>query len=141
MSELDLAWMGGILEGEGSIGIEFNRSVSKNGSHYVRVGIGNTDMALLEPFQVRWGGTIHDHGNPGQFRMWNYSVNSRLAGVLLRDLIPYLRGRKSKQAEWALYFQGSKSSLHRKDVDPGEEVAWREACRQELMQAGKGEPV
>lgn len=46
VSDLDLGWLGGLFDGEGSI------STQREGRNYPRVDIVNTDKALLEKAQA-----------------------------------------------------------------------------------------
>ena len=117
MNKLDKAWMAGIFEGEGSIGIR--KQTKRNWTSLV-VLITSTDMELLEPFHKEFGGSIKWYkmkGNRKQAYCW--SIWSRSANSFLELLIPYFRvPRIIKKAELAIRFQGQKLNANEFRNDP-----------------------
>lgn len=86
ISDLDLGWVAGFLEGEGTFG-----RYRTNGRHsYPRVSCGSTDLDQLERLQALLGGigTIHkgkvregrEHHKP--YWMWQLSAGKQATGVM-----------------------------------------------------------
>jgi len=110
MRDTDLAYMAGIVDGEGSINLikASSRHRHPAGEIYAQLGVTNTNEWVIRWFQYTFGGSINKD-KKGCYR-WN--VTHRKAAKILRVLLPYLRIKKP-QAELAILFQSRKiSSKH-----------------------------
>ncbi len=115
ISEADLAYTAGIIDGEGNIGIYPNTShLTKAGKtvHRMRVRVTNTDEWLIHWLKENYGGSIGvvDRGtlygrNWKPAWWWTLSCNPALR--FLKLILPYLRLKKP-QAELAVRFQEGK---------------------------------
>lgn len=108
-----LAYMAGIIDGEGCIGI--NRRDHPNGSTYYRmhVRVTNTDRRLLDWIAERWGGSVsgplrNDYGNAsGRCRaVYQWQVSGDRAAAMLLGVRPFLV-LKASQALLAVEFQST----------------------------------
>jgi len=118
-SEPDLAWLAGIVDGEGTIGI--HRTNVKSQKHpYLRphIQIANTDLRILEKARViltAITGRLHNtvvtnKGGNGQKKGYRIAANTQSAAVLLLPLlIPHLAGKR-EQAELVLDFSTRRCS-------------------------------
>ncbi len=114
-----LAYIAGIVDGEGYIGIKTN-GWGKNGRprYVIRVGVGNSDISLIQLLQVEFGGSVYG-GNRHLTRtdgspyrpFWKWELCSRKAASFIESILPYLRIKKP-QAELALKFQSRKVPGH-----------------------------
>jgi hypothetical protein len=110
----DLAWLAGILDGEGSIGLYKNG----NGKNYVRVTITNTDPLMyvaikkilhhhLIPVYIIMDGQDRDKGWRDKWRM--AFTGNTAPTRLLTTILPFLISKK-EEAELALEYIRSRSS-------------------------------
>lgn len=91
-SELEIAWLAGLLEGEGT----FN--ITDLGG--IRVSIEMTDLDILQRIQRALGfGSIGKPRARGTNKqIWTFSVSSRLdVEQLLIAILPYMGERRSKK--------------------------------------------
>lgn len=106
MTELDLVWLAGFFDGEGSVGVyETGRKTEGKGKPAMKRGlflhacITQKDTAPLIWCKSRWGGSLcmrkdtEDRFGTG---VWNWSVNSRKAYAFLREIYPYLKFKKER---------------------------------------------
>lgn len=106
-----LAYLAGIIDGEGSI-VPYNKSAAKR---YWRIVVGNTSEDLIQWLKSNFGGTVHDRRqswnswlgeappHQGQRHMWGWYIG-RQADVfaILSAVEPYLvikRGRANVALE------------------------------------------
>jgi len=105
LSDLDLGWIAGFLEGEGTFG-----RYKTNGKHaYARVVCGSSDLDQIERLQTLLGGvgTIHktkvregrEHHKP--FWNWQLSAGKQAEGVM-RLVYPHMSPRRQGQIDDAL---------------------------------------
>jgi len=105
-----LAYVAGIVDGEGSIGIYENTTTRRRGKSqfYMQVSITNTDKTLLDMIQRRWPSYLPDaprkRPSPRHKTVWRWRVASRKALSFLRDIRPYLF-MKADRADLAIKFQ------------------------------------
>lgn len=97
----ELAYLAGILDGEGTIGGSMYWAPrSRHGSAVVRVRVFNTDLRLLNWIHERCGGVVHAGGAPlgraKQVYLWE--IKRKPAAALLAAVAPYLV-LKRRQAE------------------------------------------
>jgi hypothetical protein len=87
VTESDIGWTAGILDGEGHLGI------AKPPNYGVKVSVGNTDMRMLIRLRELWGGKIYfneNHGSPRNKPFWHWQIFGKMAYPMLRVVEPYL---------------------------------------------------
>lgn len=86
MNKIDLGWVAGIVDGEGSI-------VLMPGYRAPRVTVVSTDIEILKTLKILVGGYIYPRKDKRKhtFQAWMWVVNSRFALDLLKEIAPYLR--------------------------------------------------
>jgi len=106
-SEILLAWMAGIFEGEGSIRID--KPTRRNMGSLV-IDLPNTDKEITDPFFTEWGGHYRKVEACGRKRAyWRWRIASRNAFAFLLELYPYFRTeRVRRRAELGISFQRQK---------------------------------
>ena len=109
MKAVDLAYMAGIVDGEGCIAID--RFTNKNLPSYcyrLKLRVGNTNRWLIEQLRFSFGGnikTVKQRGNAKE--AWEWYLAGENAAYCLKLLLPYLR-IKRPQAELGIKFQSHK---------------------------------
>jgi len=101
MNPLDLAYLAGIFDGEGTISVSY--ATSPNGrapSLSCRLSIGNTCLELLEWVQSVAGGKIYTPHvlMPNAKQYWNWVLLGRPASALAAELLPHLRVKHRQAA-------------------------------------------
>jgi len=108
MSEIDLAWAAGFIEGEGSIFIGRRwREDRKNWETRVVISVSNTNRTLLEVLRKLFGGSIyprnmekrHKSGNLGRKQIYQWDLHYRLALACAYKIHPFMRGPKKRVIE------------------------------------------
>jgi len=110
-----LAYVAGIIDGEGSIGLHKNTQ-KKNPSYTVTVYVGNTNEWLIQFLKMQFGGyiTTSSQPNPRAKPIWRWEIRARKAYKFLELILPYLQ-MKRPQAELAIEFQARRQKfLHLK---------------------------
>lgn len=99
-SEVDRAYLAGVIDGEGSIFATYRESDHNLG---VRVNVCNTDARLIEWIAARWVGrvTVTDRTKYGQKPIHRWDADGKNAVEVLRAALPYLV-IKREQADVAL---------------------------------------
>lgn len=96
MTELDWAYLAGLIDGDGSIGL----------SHTVQVRFFNTDLEiigwLLEKFPDAKLHKANSNSSYGHQLCLTVRWNGVKAKPILEGIYPYLRGKKKELAELAL---------------------------------------
>ncbi len=128
--ELRLAWLGGIIDGEGTISFasKFSHSSRQNNYHFrPYVSITNSDMTMVEEIksildEIGCGYYIRSAGNPSKRKEnWKeytqvYAEGMRRLHRLLPILIPYLVSKR-RQAEAVLqYIESRFTGEHKEPV-------------------------
>ena len=132
--KLELAYIAGIFDGEGCIGI----ARSKNGRYYhliAELGMANKYISHLLKFH--FGGSVHEIPKPDNCQVqWHWRVASVKADMFLRTIVPYLRLKKA-EAQLGIEFQ---KGLHRKRkaVIPDEVLVVRQAQKILMSKLKKG---
>src|SRR4029450_5738541 len=90
----DVAYLAGLLDGEGSICIF--RSTHRDGSprHWINVTIGNTHHGVLEWIRSIFGVRIASNAEqykPQNHETWRWRVNAKEAAITLRLVSAYLK--------------------------------------------------
>lgn len=113
MSEMDLAYAAGFLDGEGCF------SISKSNHWKASVSCSNTDREIVAWFHENFGG--HFYKNPTKRRanhrpVYQWKVVSNNAAAVCSLIAPYLR-QKTEQAlliialQQTMNFQGARKGL------------------------------
>lgn len=128
MDKTDLAYVAGIIDGEGCISFSGRKAIGegKNYSIYrVNVTVGNTSYWLLEYLQSNFGGSISSHykiptgKNHKPAGQW--ALRNRSACKFLELILPYLHMKKL-QAELALKFQARRHNAGGKRLSAEEQA-------------------
>jgi hypothetical protein len=110
LTPIDLAWVAGLFEGEGSIRI--NTPTRRNRGHLV-VDMVNTDIECVAIFQDNWPGymrPVKAKGNRKDY--YRYRAAALVAASFLVDVLPHLRtSRVRRKALLGLEFQAQKSKM------------------------------
>lgn len=106
---VELAWMAGLFEGEGSVRINCR---TKRNRAFLRAEIVNVDESLVAPFNDRWPGWFRKIEGKGNRRdHWRWVVATVKAAVFLAEIEPFVRSQRMKdRIALALEFQGQKST-------------------------------
>lgn len=132
MNEVELAYIAGIMDGEGCIGIHQQRMYSQclihksklrawqsrhheNDAVYTyrsNIAISNTNKAVLEYIKGLMGGTVCSiiHNHPKWRDSWEWRASTKQACSIIKLLLPYLR-IKRKQAELLIKYQQFKETI------------------------------
>lgn len=97
-TELDAAYMAGIIDGEGSMGVYYgvdNHNDNRKGKRYYQkhLAITNTDKRLIEYLSSVWGGSFRGYPNHGFRNSYIYHISWSSEADLLHILeatLPYL---------------------------------------------------
>lgn len=111
MKRTDLAYLAGIVDGEGSIQIRKHRDkrVSPGFCYQLVINVANTNEWLINWIHLNFGGNIYRKRKLAQHykQVYLWSASSLQAKTLLELVLPYLRIKKV-QTEIALQFQSKK---------------------------------
>jgi len=117
MKEIEIAYMAGVFDGEGSIIIgKSKQSTNRIGIGYqLLLSLGMADKSIPDLFCSTFGGFVFDiPAHRTEFvknalkTQWIWRINSKKAMQCLEILIPYLRVKKD-EARLAITFQTAKS--------------------------------
>lgn len=120
ISDIEMSWLAGILDGEGSIGISRLISHRKNATLTPRISIGNTNMeiinhviSILKKIPITMFIEKRQKVNNKNWKEAVVIQISHISGVkdLLNKVTPFLIGKKS-QAVLLLSFVNSRMKLY-----------------------------
>lgn len=100
MTELDLAWLAGIIDGEGCIRI---RKKSNKLHWFITILINSSDLYMIPHVNDLIPGTISRFCKSYGSDQLGWEITGKRAYYLLKDLLPYLRV-KHEQAAKAIEF-------------------------------------
>lgn len=129
-----LAYLAGIIDGEGSIGIEkLSPYKSRKKTYYAaRLCIINTDIALIHWLKENFtGGSWNERKVlPHQKRCYRWHIFGTNLERLLIAVRPYLI-IKTKQADCVIQFRKTVSKTNRSisEETSAEQFGWYDACR------------
>jgi hypothetical protein len=109
MTDQELAFAAGFMEGEGTVRI--NRPTQRNKGHLV-VSTVNTDESLIAWFQERWPGYCKPATGlrPDQRPAWVWTIAARRALAFLEQIEPFVVSwRMHERIETARWWQRIKS--------------------------------
>jgi len=131
--EIDAAWLAGVIDGEGTIGIWRQWSNDRSGFKYSPVVVAtNTNLAFLGRFAGLVDGKIWVKGMPRKPRhkkAWQVRVHSRVVPLLL-ERIRHQLVIKQRQADFVLEFcrAVAASPVHNRGLQPEFERLYR-SCK------------
>lgn len=100
MDAVNLAYVAGLIDGEGCIHMENSRTTFRP-----RLSVGMTEPALplLQELHAEWGGTLYQQRQATErwAAAWTWHCGGPWAAVVLRAVQPYLR-LKAGQADLAI---------------------------------------
>ena len=133
-----LAYLAGLLDGEGNVGIAsaFDKKKSKNRSYYPHLMIANTYEPVMRWLEDLVGGTVDVHvpsTNKAHYKTcYRWRLHGKNAETFLRAVRPYLR-IKHEQADVVFELQkvrGKNATLHGTLTEA--QVAEREALKMRI---------
>ncbi len=110
MKRTDLAYVAGIVDGEGCIDItRRTRPGHKYSDFALRVTVTSTDLWLCQMLQMGFGGKVSERSKLRitRNRTWDWRVERAHAGRFLELILPYLH-LKRPQAELGIKFQDAR---------------------------------
>lgn len=129
-----LNYIAGFIDGEGCINITWPR---KKNSFFLRVSIANTDLGLLKSVKkdLGIGGiSLKRPSKKSRFKSYQYWVAGCKALLVLKKLLPFLRGKK-EEALLGIKFQEEKTrfskslndtkGLSQKVISKREKIYWK----------------
>lgn len=133
VSETELAYAAGILDGEGNIAIRLRHNQHGVKYHSLVVTVGSTDLVLIDWMHERFGGTkrINQRGEqkPQHKQLHVWQVNTLEAETFLAAVRPYLV-IKGEQARLGLALRARIGAAGVR-LEPGEHEA-RDELRLQL---------
>lgn len=140
ITETNLAYIAGMLDGEGCISINKrkDKEYKRGHSFYANLRITNTYLPVLLWIQDQFGGLgsiVEQPRKENRKRCWQWKVATNQAAAVCKMLLPYLRIKK-RQAEILVEFQKLKETspqCGRAGVPAGRWVL-QEGLRNELLQ-------
>lgn len=126
VNAIDIAWLAGIIDGEGTVQIHL---VRESGYHQCKVNIVNTDEGILTEVKrilKEWlvFFTISKNNQPEHKPCYVIGINRQLeAKFVLGKVLPYLKSVKKQKAELFIEFvnnckriDGKKSNRRQKEL-------------------------
>ena len=110
MKRTDLAYVAGIVDGEGCIDIvSRNRPGHKSPDSTLRVTVVSTDQWLCQMLRFGFSGAVRERkvDKSRQMRQWDWRIERGKARDFLKLILPYLHLKKP-QAELGIKFQEAK---------------------------------
>jgi hypothetical protein len=104
MSEADLAWLAGLLEGEGSFFM-----VRHKGYQYPKIVVSMTDLDVIERVAAMFGVAVfYEKERPGRKPSFRASTTGHKATGLITQLLPWMGERRSQKIKELLNAQVGK---------------------------------
>ena len=112
MRKTDLAYVAGIVDGEGSISIIAQKTSKNRFGHtfFVQVSVANTNEWLVRQLQMFFGGSVYynkrkvERGEGNWKPVYKWQIDTNGAVQFLVAILPYLKLKKA-QAEIVISFQ------------------------------------
>ena len=132
ISELELAWLAGFLDGEGHIGIRKRSLLSGSPRYSIILDVSHTKREAIEFLQNSMGGSTQKRQGKKEWKTtYKWRVRGKKAQQILEKLSPFLK-LKQEQAKLALELaDGFKPFQHYHTV-PRAELNRREQIYQRL---------
>ena len=102
ISDTDLAWAAGFIDGEGCIALVHHKQNIKGKvyeSFVLRLSVANTDALCLDRLKTMFGGSINSSNRasrPHHKPCWVWYCQSAKAEVALQKLMPFLFSKKTQ---------------------------------------------
>jgi hypothetical protein len=132
LTKTQLAYLAGIIDGEGCFTIEINPPTSyRKGTLYTcRLTITNTDERLLKWLVDHVGGTIHVRKSiKGRKQCFSWRVYASVIDEIVPKVLPYLICKKDE----AMVIMKFRSSFHGRSTKNTESICrFRQICLDEL---------
>ena len=132
MSNTDLAWAAGIMDGEGTIGLKKRYRKEKNVTTYhVRTAVEVTDKQMIDKlYSIFNCGSLHIRDRVGNNkRHYSWICGSRDTEYVLKQIIRYLVTKKER-AKYMLEYLGRLTTHHEHGMGskhlPAAEIQQRE---------------
>ncbi len=143
MNKIDLAYIAGFFDGEGSISIA--QGIDKNSIFYftsIRIGqSGKRGQQFCNWMKIKFGGTVWSGYVEGKQRFYKWEINGLKGRLFIKQILPYLRLKK-EQAELVMEFQKILSSYryksHPSEIKKIEKYSYYETAKQEIQCLNKG---
>jgi len=134
-SDVDLAYLAGVIDGEGSFGI-VKRTEGSVASYRLRLYITNSSQELMSWVKDRFGGRVHSRTKPSGTIVHQWVSTDLAVESVTRAVAPYLLVKR-RHAEVALRFRASYRACRGGDTRSGstvpqDQLAHREACWREM---------
>jgi len=139
MKRTDLAYVAGIVDGEGCISIAHNtRPGHKYPSFELRVTVTSTDLWLCQMLRMGFAGRIASKSLETSRRLpcWYWSIERAHAAEFLKLILPYLHIKKP-QAELAIQFQEARGQHTTRYSEERRAVAEAEMLMLQAMKHNK----
>lgn len=147
MTDLELGWTAGIIDGESCISLHKSYRNVRRGTgispvYALSVQVACTDLRMLSKLRRLWGGSLHPKGTRQKeyhSQAWYWTLTGKNASALLESVKDHLV-TKQEQAEVALEYQGGYQYAGKQT--PVEEIARRDDIRRRLtLLKGRGVAV
>lgn len=110
MDELDLAYVAGLFDGEGSIGV-----YEYEGRFRPRCTVSNTDLGILTWLCGAWGGRVYvPKKHPARQQCYAWILCGRNIAGLLNDIMPYLKIKRPQAVRMLEFFGTGRSDKVRR---------------------------
>ena len=133
-SETDKAYLAGLIDGEGSIGIDNHGGIR---SPSIRITLTNTDANMLAELKAIWGGWLSARRKRklGWKSVADLIWAGKPASKVLRAIEPYVKAKR-KQCQLALQFNETVSSSYTRGV-PLKVQTYRQELRRKMLELNK----
>lgn len=141
MRKIDLAYVAGFFDGEGTIFILYHNYKPFAHLRYALViavaQSGRFGELICNWFKDNFGGLVvnYHYRKWQRKRVWRWECRTALASKVLKQICPYLKNKK-EQAELAIEFQKYTSKFYKKphlsDAERIEKYCFYETVRQEM---------
>src|SRR6266851_166503 len=117
MTEIELAWLAGLLEGEGSFGFGvIKRPDRQSDTSYIRVRLSMTDHDVIQRAANLTGAPVCGpyRGKSGKDKpIWCADVPGYKAEIIMRQILPFMGERRTAQITKALEHWDARPRKHR----------------------------
>lgn len=141
LSQLEIAYLAGIMDGEGCVSIMKSKPLSNTSSpsHILRITIANTNKDLIDWLGVKMGGCTRRASRANYPSAWKDSWQWHIEGFKAMEFLclvePYLIIKKA-QASIGIEFQKKKTLSTGKRLEK-EEILFRDSFRNRLTTLNK----